>query len=210
MNSIEWCDVDNLAVVARTSNMPLPHSIQPLYDEVEEYVKQRINYYKFLMYLTSRRQPIVVLELGVEYGIASACMCMAASTYGGRVIGIDLNWHHIPGSIIPELCHNYTFIHGNSVESVDLVRKIATTYGPIGLVFQDSSHHYDASVAEWNAYAPMLDKRAIWVCDDILEAFIEPGVDRCSMVDYWRELPHERKLYDGLHTGNKIGVMLCP
>ena len=85
-------------------------------------------------------------------------------------------------------------------------------YGKIGIVFQDSSHHYNISKLEWELYQPLLDENAIWICDDIISAFHDTRVDPPGkgMVEYFNELPGEKKLYPNtLHAGNAVGVILC-
>lgn len=156
------------------------------------------------------------LEIGVEHGLASAHMCAAAAAYGGQVAGVDVNGHCIPARKLGEWYGNYHFIQGNSTadETLREVEVLTEFYGKIGLVFQDSSHHYWASQAEWRAYTHYLGKNAVWVCDDITPAFHDPNVDPPGkgMVQYWEGLPvvqDRKRLYpDALHFGNTVGVVL--
>lgn len=151
-------------------------------------------------------EPAVALEIGVESGMASAFMVRASAEYGGHVVGIDLN---DPGLAAP----NYHFIPGDSTQpnTVLKVAEIVYHFGAIGLVFQDSSHHYQASRDEWRLYSALLDARAVWICDDITPAFHDPKIDPPGkgMVQYFDELPGEKRLYkDVLHFGNIQGIVL--
>ena len=88
------------------------------------------------------------------------------------------------------------------------VAAIVEQDGKIGVVFQDSSHHYAPSCSEWMLYSRFLAENAIWVCDDITPAFQTPDEPK-GMVDYFQERPGQKKLYpDVLHKGNTVGVIL--
>jgi predicted O-methyltransferase YrrM len=168
----------------------------------------RFNYYTFLNRVVQERKPRIALEIGVEYGIGSAHMCAAAESYDGLVIGIDLKWHVVPSHQLQKR-YNYIFLEDDSLDAFHSVEKCVDHYGKIGVVFQDSSHHYAISVEEWKLYSQLLDENAIWICDDIASDFFEAGVDEKSMVGYWDELPGAKKLYpDILHYGNTVGIML--
>lgn len=183
-------------------------SSQPLSDGEVDPGKnpERRNYYRFLYHLTNWLRPAVALEIGVESGLASRYMTRASALYGGHVIGVDLN---DPGLTMP----NYHFVGGDSTrpETVLRVADLAYHFGPIGLVYQDSSHHYQASRDEWRLYSPLLGARAVWICDDITPAFHDPLIDPPGkgMVQYFAELPGEKRLYkDVLHYGNIQGIVL--
>lgn len=188
-----------------------------LYEQVKSNVSTRLNYYRFLYHLVRETQPEVSIELGVEFGLASAHMALAAREYGGMVIGVDINGHGIPKVQIPAECPNYHFMQGNST-NINTVAQVMWIAGyhpgkysdPFGLIFQDSSHHYAPSVKEWEIYSPRCKPGAIWVCDDVTPDFYEEGVDEKSMVDYFDERPARLKLKfpDVLHKGNTIGIMV--
>lgn len=149
-------------------------------------------------------RPKVALEIGVESGLASMHMAEAAKEYGGLVVGIDINACRHPQ-------HNYEFILGSSLERIDYVTEITKQYGLIGLVYQDSSHHYEESRQEWQLYSKLLDSPAIWICDDITKDFHDPLIDPPGkgMVQYFEELPGDKRLYPNvLHFGNTQGIIL--
>lgn len=171
------------------------------------------NYYRFLYRLVLTQQPKVILEIGTYYGVGTAHLAAAASTYGGQVIGIDVNAHGTTRDAIPARYGNLRFIQGDSTkaEAWRQVYEIVEQFGRIGLVYQDSSHHYRASCQEWEMYTRLLDDNAVWVCDDITPAFFDPLVDppEKGMVQYWNERPGFKRLYkDVLHKGNTQGVII--
>jgi len=180
-----------------------------LYAQHEASIKMRINYYRFLYHLVQLLKPAVSIELGVEYGLGSAHMALAASEYGGKVIGIDIEEKDLPHDYLQPL-DNYTYLIGNSANSA-VFREVKRICGgqKVSIVFQDSSHHYAPSRAEWGMYSQLLAPGAVWICDDITPSFFEVGVDEKSMVAYFDELPgHHFKYPDVLHQGNTIGVVL--
>lgn len=192
-----WNQIENLI---QLSSQPLPDEVDPAKNP------ERRNYYRFLYHLIRWFKPVVSLEIGVESGLASAFMTRASAQYGGQVIGIDLN---DPGLTM----ENYHFVPGDStqIHTVLKVAELVYRFGPIGLVFQDSSHHYQASRNEWRLYSPLLGARAIWICDDITPAFHDPLIDPPGkgMIQYFDELPGEKRLYkDVLHYGNIQGIVL--
>ena len=168
---------------------------------------ERHNYYRFLYHLVDIFKPAIALEIGTWYGIGSACMCAAAKKYDGQVIGIDLNYNELAASVLPERFENYRFLRMDSREAGPLIRQL-TQHRSIDLVFQDSSHHYQASCDEWEIYSPLA--HGFWLCDDITPAFHDPKVDPPGkgMVEYFNELPGKKMLFsDVLHYGNTMGLV---
>ena len=164
--------------------------------------------------LVQEFEPKVAIEIGIETGIASAYMCKAASRYGGLVIGIDFREDacQLVTNILPTHFY-YVFLNERSQTAYTKVQAITDKLGqkPIGLVFQDSSHHYQESKDEWSLYSPMVN--GLWVCDDITPAFHDPAIDPTGkgMVQYFEELPGDKRLYQELYpkgVGNKQGVVI--
>lgn len=175
------------------------------------HVRQRLNYYRFLCHLVAWDRPAISVELGVEYGLASAHMAVSAFAYGGKVIGIDVNGKLVEEAEIQRAWpRTYTLIVGDSCDAAEMVALMVGQYGPIGVLFQDSSHHYAPSCREWDLYRPLMADDGIWVCDDVTPSFYEDGVDEKSMVAYFDERPGREKLKfpNVLHYGNTIGVIL--
>lgn len=184
---------------------PLEHSF--LHDWLEDF--QLINkeglqpYHRFLYYLVQKMKPTFSLEIGVFRGVASAHMY-----YGGtNVVGIDIK------PLFIDFPRNDTFTYQfiNRDATVTDPVLYSALHGSVGIVFQDSSHHYEASEKEWQSYFPLLAKGAVWICDDVTEAFHDPKIDPPGkgMVQYFEDLPGDKRAYDNLHIGNKIGIILC-
>lgn len=194
-----WQEIENLIQLSR---QPLPDEIDPARNP------ERRNYYRFLYHLVKWRRPYTVLEIGVEGGLASAYMTMAAWECRGRVIGVD----HENKITVP-IGQNFHFVEGDStnIRTWAKVGALVQDFGKIGIVYQDSSHHYEASKREWDLYQTYLDDKAIWICDDITPAFHDPLIDPPGkgMVQYFEELPGDKRLYqDVLHYGNCQGVVI--
>ena len=147
-----------------------------------------------------------VFEIGCDYGCAAAC-ALDRGKDGYRLnsapyFGIDIK-------PVPYAHDNFHLIYGDSNNEAiaHQLAKVAEMYGGFSCVFQDSSHYYEESKKEWELYSPMVRKGGIWMADDILPSFKKPGDDK-GMVEYWNELPGEKRLYDDLHIGSRIGVLL--
>lgn len=214
MSGIRW-GLSSYNMAFTQINFLAEKSKKPLQDKWLEGLQNKYgehhNYYRFLYHLAVTFQPKVSLEIGTWYGIGSAYMCAAAQTYGGQVIGLDLNRHELARKTIPERFGNYHFLQRDSREAGETVRQLVNEYGPIGLVYQDSSHHYEASCLEWEIYSPMLVPGAVWFCDDITEDFHDPKVDPPGkgMLQYFAERSGQKKVFvDVLHKGNTMGVIL--
>lgn len=166
-------------------------------------------YHRFLVGLVEKYRPMVSLELGYWRGVGTHLMRKAAREFGGAAVGIDLN--HDPHELL--VPGHGAYVRGDSVdpEVVEKVRVFCQGrggHGSLGLVFQDSSHHYEHSKKEFEIYSAMMNG-GIWVCDDITEAFKAPGEER-GMVEYFDEIPaKEKRLYPNtLHHGSTIGVAI--
>jgi len=180
----------------------------PWLEGLQETYGERHNYYRFLYHLVKELKPPVALEIGSFCGIGAAYMSVAAAEYGGKVLAIDIKPHEMLVSILPKRCNNFTFIHGNSIDIRTVFRVYA--YSPLGLVFQDSSHHYIPSTLEWVLYSQLLNSKALWLCDDITPSFYDPKVDPpgLGMVEYFNSLPGNKMLIPNkLHRGNTMGII---
>ena len=162
-------------------------------------------YYNFLKKLAEEADEAgVFLEIGCYYGCVAAHL--AASPTLLTHLGIDIN-------PIPFAAYGSVMIRGNSVETtdngvptVDMVKRIARACGGIQYVFQDSSHHYADSVKEWELYSPLVKSGGLWICDDITPAFKTPDEPK-GQVEYFEELPGDKKLFNNLHIGSTIGII---
>lgn len=193
MKKITFDKIDELVALSQLPTTPI----------LENLPGEHHAYHRFLYHLASQSQPETALELGIWHGLGSMYMAHAASEYGGKVIGVDLNAMEWP-------LKNFEFIHGDTTSKEIANKVISKIKGKIGMVFQDSSHHYLASKKEWEIYSDHLDENAIWVCGDITPAFHDSHIDPPGkgMIQYFDELPGEKRLYNNLHQGNRIGVIL--
>lgn len=205
MNKITFAEIDKLI---KHSERPL--SNRALEDFQREYFgKFRHKYYRFFYHLAAEMRPKVALEIGIDHGHVMIHMAMGSrETF---VVGIDRR----PGCADLDLAayapKNASVVYKDSLSGAEGdVEKIVERYGQIGLVFQDSSHHYTESHEEFEIYSQYLAANAIWCCDDVMDIFHDPDYDPPgkSMADYFNELPGEKRLYEGLHYGSVIGVTL--
>ena len=146
----------------------------------------------------------VFLEIGCWRG------CVAAHTVGQPLpnpeaihVGIDINPVNFSHP-------NFLFIQADATDKTiaDQVKAVSDYYGGVFCVFHDSSHHYDASCKEWELYRPLVKPGGIWVSDDVTESFKRPE-DEKSMAVWFDDLPGEKKVFDTLHHGSKMGIVLC-
>lgn len=160
-------------------------------------------YYSFLRRLVIDTKPKgVFLEIGCYQGVVAAYIADARGWHDHQYIGIDIN-------PVPFSDQNCVFIQENASrwDVACKVSEMANMCGEVFAIFQDSSHHYADSVREWELYSPMIRKGGLWICDDITPAFRTPEEPK-GMVEYFDELPGEKRLYDDLHIGSRIGIVL--
>lgn len=167
----------------------------------------------FFYHLVRERKPALCLEIGCHDAFVSAYMCAAASDYGGQVIAIDIGDRHTPKHVLPDLFDNFHYLLGDSRRKGNRVQAFVDQYGPIGVVWQDSSHLYGQSCEEWDIYRPMLseEKRAVWVCDDLTLHYPEDE-GTPTIWGYWLERPgREKKIYwppSIVHESTVVGVII--
>lgn len=187
---------------------------KPLEDKRLEQFQQdyfsnfRHNYYRFFYHMIAQTKPKIAVELGVDHG--HTIVHMAAANKGTLVLGVDKKMQCTdPRHREYANCRIHYLL---SKDTEDLIQDFVRKHGKIGVVFQDSSHHYNDSKIEWDIYSKCLDKNAIWVCDDITPDFHDPNFDPPDkgMIEYWNELPGQKKLYKSLHFGTVMGVILIP
>lgn len=161
-------------------------------------------YYAFLRQLALETpQAGVFLEIGCYQGVTAAYITESKGYHRHLYLGVDIN-------LIPFSDHDAVFIQGSSCDSktLEAVKAIAEIHGGIFAVFCDASHHYDASVKEWEMYSPLVRPGGLWIADDCTESFFRPGLDAKSMAGFFADLPGEKRLYDDLHIGSRIGIVL--
>src|SRR3989304_1562513 len=84
LNASQWLMIEKLIEQSQKPILPRNEFLESL-----DVNKDQLNYCRFFYHYITQFKPRVILEIGVEVGITSAYMCVAAKTYGGLVIGID-------------------------------------------------------------------------------------------------------------------------
>lgn len=203
MNKITFTQVNKLV---RLSSEPLDDETLEQF-QADYFGEFRHYYYRFFYHLVKATRPKIALEIGIDHGHTLAHM--AAANIYTLTVGIDRR----PGCAADmPIYPNVRIIYGDSLAgpTIEQVSRLVDEVGKIGVVFQDSSHHFNASNEEFGVYSQFLDKGAIWCCDDITPAFYNPDVDPLGkgMIQYFDDLPGRKKIYDNLHYGSKIGVII--
>ncbi len=204
MRKITFSAVDKWTKLAKK---PLDNERLEQFQE-QHFGESKSAHYRFFFYLVAQMKPKIALELGVDHG--HTVVHMAAANPDTLVLGFDKDMfcadkRHREYS-------NCRIHYIDSLDGEDLIQHFVSKHGKIGVVFQDSSHHYEESVKEFEIYSKYLDKNAIWCCDDITPNFHDPDFDPPGkgMVEYFGGLSGRKKIYDDLHYGTKIGVVLMP
>lgn len=146
-------------------------------------------YYRFLYQLALDKKPELSVELGVCGGGGSFNLLQG---WTGQVVGID-NANEYPTHIeFLKQHNNFTFWQG---DSIDLAYEVYSVYGTVDILFIDTIHTYNQTIAEFNAWHPYLAHDAIVLFDDLF---------RDGMEDAWQHII-QRYGYgirlDNLHQG---------
>lgn len=145
-------------------------------------------YYRFLFLLAAHLQPMLSVELGVCGGGGS--LHLALGWPQGTVVGVDVAWDHAENiEYVRVRCPNFHFWRGDSVESAP---EIYRQYGEVDILFVDTTHTYEQTTAEYDAYKSYLSARAVVCLDDLFR----PGMDRA-----WDEMPEPKLRLDRMHSG---------
>ena len=145
-------------------------------------------YYRFLGLLSNAMAPATCVELGVCGGGGSLYMAWANS--GNVVVGVDVS-NEYPDQIthVRSTCPNFQFWQRDSIDAVLTALKADIR---VDLLFIDTVHTEERTVAEFDAWRPLLTPRAVVVLDDLHRI----GMDRA-----WNRIPGERMIFDDLHLG---------
>ena len=149
-------------------------------------------YYRFLKRLAETLQPRLSIELGVCGGGGS--LHLALGNPNGKVVGVDFAYDH-PEQIehIYKVCPNFTFWQGDSIEDAG---KIVSDFGMPQIVFVDTTHTYEQTMAEFGMWRQYLADNWVMCFDDLFR----PGMEEA-----WNELPEPKVRLDALHTGAERG-----
>ncbi len=141
-------------------------------------------YYRFLNLVAKEMKAGLSVELGVSGGGGSLHMALA----GKQVVGVDLAWDHEANlTWIIGNCPRFTFLQGDSIQ---LAQTVYDRFGSIDLLFIDTTHTYEQTMAEYNTYLPFMSKEYVICLDDLFR----PGMDLV-----WAEMPDNKKRFDFLH-----------
>ena len=139
-------------------------------------------YYRFL-HLISMGTNLAV-ELGVCGGGGSFHMAMSSKV----AVGIDVaNDYEDNINYIQDKCPNFHFLLGDSIE---LASVVFNRFGLIDVLFIDTTHTYEQTMAEYKTYQPYLSSKAVVCLDDLFR----PGMDKA-----WAEMPETKVRFDFLH-----------
>ncbi len=143
-------------------------------------------YYRFLKLLAQEMEARLSVELGVSGGGGSLYLAMGSQI----AIGVDYAWDHEENILyITKNCPNFRFFEGDSVEQ-SLV--IFERYGFIDILFIDTTHTYEQTMAEYKAYKPFMAPNSVICLDDLFR----PG-----MQEAWNAMPEPKLRLDILHIG---------
>ncbi len=207
MKKVDFSDIDRWAKMAQK---PLDNKLL-LEDFQQEFFNDfRHWYYRFFYHMVAETKPNVALEIGVHHGHCT--IHMAHANKDTVAIGLDKNVarYNIRDNFAKYAPDNAILVDANSlIDGEPAIKRIVEKHGKIGVVFQDSSHYYAESWQEFNIYSKYLDQNSIWCCDDVWEAFGDPkAVPPSTMLDYFNELPGQKKRYTRLHHGGVVGIVL--
>ncbi len=149
-------------------------------------------YYRFLRVAAENIHPNLSVELGVCGGGGSLHLAMGWPD--GMVIGIDNQDDHRPNiNYIETKYNNFVFFIDDSITKA---KWIYNTYGEVDILFIDTTHTYEQTMAEYNAWKSYMNNTGIICFDDLL---------RPSMPQVWSELPEPKLRLDHLHDGAENG-----
>lgn len=97
-----------------------------------------------------------VIELGTRTGVSTTALLYALEATGGRLTSIDID----PRPEIPASDH-WTFIQGNDLDPV-IVRELDEA----DLIFIDTSHTYEQTLAELNIYQHLIRRPGLIALHD--------------------------------------------
>lgn len=155
-------------------------------------------YYRFLKLLAEDMNSRLSVELGVCGGGGSLHLAMGSQ----RAVGVDVTYHEYQDNK-QWLGQNYPNLNLFEGDSVEFAPYVYRRFGQIDILFIDTTHTYDQTMAEYNAYQPYLSMQAVIVLDDLFRE----GMDRV-----WAEMPETKARFDFLHpsaspTDGGLGVI---
>ncbi len=142
-------------------------------------------YYRFLKLLAENIKSRLSVELGVCGGGGSLHLAMGSTI----AIGVDVTYNEYIDNMI-WLGKHYKNLRLFKDDSIKMAPLIFERFGEIDILFIDTTHTYEQTMAEYNAYKPFLSDRAVVVLDDLFRE----GMNRI-----WAEMPENKIRFDFLH-----------
>ena len=118
-------------------------------------------YYRFLKLLAQEMEARLSVELGVCGDGGSLHLAMASKT----VVGVDIAWDYEEN--ITYVIKNYPNFHFFQGDSVELAPSIFERYGEIDILFIDTTHTYQQTMVEYQAYKPFMSANSVICLDDL-------------------------------------------
>lgn len=146
-------------------------------------------YYLFFRRLAAKYKFHHAVVLGVCGG--GDCYHLCQGNPDGVVCGVDIAFDH-PDQMeyITKKYPGFQFWKFDSVAAAPIIFQ---EHGPVDFLFIDTTHVLNATVAEWEAWKPYLEKGAIVCFDDLF---------RTEMDGVWEGLPEPKVRIDLLHDGS--------
>lgn len=138
----------------------------------------------------------IIVELGPARGISTSALLAAAEITGGTVWSCDIVDH----TVFPEVLHHplWTYVIANDLDVVDDCPR------PIDLLFIDSEHTYDQTLAEMRAYIPLVRSGGYVIMHDttVWAELMVPAI-----TDYTAEHPFASEIWFAHCNGLFVGCV---
>lgn len=145
--------------------------------------------YAFLKELCWKLRPKIILEFGVMGAGSTKAFLEVAEKIGARVISIDVdNYERACDS------PNWEFHQMNDLDfEID---------EPIDILFIDTSHTYEQTLAELKKFAPKVKKTGVILLHDTVHS--QPVLE--AIVDYLKEFPN-KYVFENRPSCNGLGIL---
>lgn len=142
-------------------------------------------YYRFLRLLAQGIGSKLSVELGVCGGGGSLHLAMGSE----QVVGVDVTYVEYWDNV-KWLALHYPNLQLYEDDSIKMAPIIYNRYGEIDVLFVDTTHTYEQTMAEYFAYERYLSDWSVVCLDDLFR----PGMDLA-----WEEMPETKARFDFLH-----------
>jgi predicted O-methyltransferase YrrM len=154
-------------------------AIVELYEEMQHTPGDIVDHLQRLHDLVIETDAQVVVELGVARGASTSALLAGIEETGGRVWSVDIE---IPeAGLLPALVEGHpqwTYTVADDLSVVDECPR------PVDVLFVDSAHDYQHTLAELTAYAPLVRSGGCVVMHDSAHV---PDILQ-AVRDYWGSL----------------------